>query len=84
MRGRFCERLRGEGTWPGVDAFDEEYDLMTAQRLLKAVGTYAYQAAVCDKQVYVPYINPALAEARAALARLDRFEALRRSLEETG
>jgi aminoglycoside/choline kinase family phosphotransferase len=81
MRGRFCDRLREDGDWPGEDAFDEEYDLMAAQRLLKAVGTYTHQAAACGKDVYVQYIGPAVAEAKAALDRLGRFAALRRALD---
>ena len=81
MCERFVERLHYEGAWPGADSFREEYDLMTVQRLLKAVGTYTNQAAVRGKDTYVPYIEPALREAKIALDRLCRFAALRRAIE---
>jgi aminoglycoside/choline kinase family phosphotransferase len=76
LRERFAAALRDEGLWPGDSALDEEYDLMTAQRLLKAVGTFTNQASVRGKRDYVPYIAPAAAAAREALERLGRFPAL--------
>jgi aminoglycoside/choline kinase family phosphotransferase len=77
LLGRFVEASIADGSWPGEGAFREEYDLMTVQRLLKAVGTYTHQAAARGKVDYVPYIAPAASEARAALDRLGRFPALR-------
>ncbi len=74
---RFCDALRRDNAWPGDDEFALEYDLMTAQRLLKAIGTYTHQAAVRRKRDYVPYIRPAAETAVRALARLGGFPALR-------
>ena len=59
-----------------------ELELMTVQRMLKAMGTYASQAAV-GNSVYVPYIEPALERALAAMKSLGRFDATRGLLEET-
>lgn len=73
---RFRELAFADGSWPGDAEFGEQYDLMTVQRMLKAVGTYTNQAAVRGKRDYLPYIAPALASAGPALERLDRFPAL--------
>jgi hypothetical protein len=61
--------------------FMKEYDLMAAQRLLKATGTYAYQTAVVGNQVYVPYIPRSLSRAIRAMERLNRFPAIRQALD---
>lgn len=81
LRERFTAGLRADGHWPGEEAFAQEYDMMTVQRLLKAVGTYTHQAAVRGKRDYVPYIAPALDEARAALDRLGSFTAIRTAID---
>jgi aminoglycoside/choline kinase family phosphotransferase len=78
---RFVDGTVADGTWPGADVFREEYDLMTLQRLLKAIGTYTNQAAVRGKREYLPYIAPAASEARAALVRLGRYPALGRAID---
>jgi len=57
-----------------VDEFRVELELMTVQRMLKAIGTYASQAAA-NNPIYVPYIEPAATRALAAMERLGRFEA---------
>ena len=67
---------------PDIDEFRVELELMTVQRMLKAMGTYASQAAV-GNSVYVPYIVPALERALAAMKSLGRFDATRALLEET-
>lgn len=59
---------------PEVGEFRIELELMTVQRMLKAVGTYASQAAA-NNPIYVPYIEPASHRALAAMERLGRFEA---------
>ncbi|MCS6817825.1 MAG: phosphotransferase [Blastocatellia bacterium] len=79
------EKSRAEATWGQVErraAFRRELDLMALQRLLKATGTYAYQAAVVGNPVYKPYIPRALQRAARALFRLGRFPALRKTFEE--
>jgi hypothetical protein len=63
-----------------VNEFRRELDLMTVQRMLKAVGTYASQAAI-GNVIYVDYIEPALERAIAAIDRLNRFEPTRDLLE---
>ena len=55
---------------------------MTVQRMLKALGTYASQAAA-GNPVYQPYVEPALERALAAMKSLGRFDATRALLEET-
>ena len=67
---------------PVVGEFRTELELMTVQRMLKAIGTYASQAAA-GNAVYIPYIEPALERSLAALESLGRFDATRALLEET-
>ncbi len=47
--------------------FEREYQLMLAQRLIKAIGTYAYQFAALNNPVYLGYIPVALQGAARAL-----------------
>ncbi len=81
---RFIE-LKSRSSAPIADEseFRRELDLMTVQRMLKAVGTYSFQAAMKDNLVYVQYIAPALDRAIAAMQRLGRFNRTRALLEET-
>ena len=57
-----------------VGEFRIELELMTVQRMLKAMGTYASQAAL-NNPIYVPYLEPGGTRALAAMERLGRFEA---------
>ena len=59
---------------PDVGEFRTELELMTVQRMLKALGTYASQAAA-NNPVYVPYIDPAIERALGAMKRTGQFEA---------
>ena len=65
-----------------VDKFRTELQLMTVQRMLKAIGTYSSQAAV-GNSVYIPYIQPALDRALAAMKSLRRFDATHELIERT-
>ena len=65
-----------------VAAFGCELQLMTVQRMLKAIGTYASQAAL-GNMTYIPYIGPARDRALAAMQALDRYAATRELLEQT-
>ena len=65
-----------------VTAFRGELQLMTVQRMLKAIGTYAAQAAQ-GNTTYLPYIAPACDRALAAMNALGRFDATRALLEQT-
>ena len=59
-----------------IDDFRIELELMTVQRMLKAIGTYASQAA-SGNPAYISYIEPAIQRALAAMEKLGRFEATR-------
>ena len=65
---------------PDVEQFRIELELMTVQRMLKAMGTYASQA-VIGNLAYLPYLEPALERALAAMKSLGRFDAIRKLLE---
>jgi aminoglycoside/choline kinase family phosphotransferase len=72
----------------GMDALDpdeiaQEFRLMTIQRGLKAIGTFSYQTAVCNRgAVYEQFIQPTLAIVLQAADWLDRFPALRKMIRE--
>jgi len=58
-----------------------EFRLMTIQRGLKAIGTFSYQTAVCNRgSAYEQFIQPTLCIVLQAADWLDRFPALRRML----
>jgi aminoglycoside/choline kinase family phosphotransferase len=60
--------------------FRPRFDLMALQRLLKALGTYGYQAAGRRNPVYIQYIPRTLRYVRDGLARYPRFGRLREIL----
>jgi N-acetylmuramate 1-kinase len=75
-------RLLGLGALD-PDEVAQEFRLMTIQRGLKAVGTFSYQTAVCNRgNVYEQFIQPTLFIVLQAVDWLDRFPALRRMLRE--
>lgn len=59
-----------------VKEMKAEFELMTVQRIVKAIGTYAYQTAVVKNSIYEPYIPRAITTVTAALTRLGRFSVL--------
>lgn len=61
-------------------ALAEELPRMALQRLLKAVGTYAYQTLARGNDVYRPYLAPALVRAQAAAAAANDFPATVRAV----
>ena len=75
-------KSRSKHSIDDVSTFRVELEVMMAQRMLKAIGTYASQAAA-GNPVYVPYIEPALDRVLAAMRKLNRFDATRKLLEET-
>ena len=79
---RFLDLKSRSGAPLDRSEFVREYRLMTVQRMLKAVGTYSYQAGVLKNEVYVPYIEPAFRSALAALTELSDYPATRRMIEE--
>lgn len=65
------------------DEFAREFRLMTIQRGLKAIGTFSYQTAVCNRSgAYEQFIQPTLCIVLQAADWLDRFPALRRMIRE--
>ncbi len=65
------------------DEFAQEFRLMTIQRGLKAIGTFSYQTAVCNRgSVYEQFIQPTFFIVLQAADWLDRFPALRRTIRE--
>jgi N-acetylmuramate 1-kinase len=62
--------------------FEEHFQLMLAQRLLKTAGTYAFQTAVVGNIVYLDFIPKALTDAMKAVRALGRFPAIQRTLEQ--
>jgi N-acetylmuramate 1-kinase len=66
-----------------LDEFRLGLELVTVQRMLKAVGTYSSQAALRNNLVYLPYIMPAIRSALGAMGRLGRFQRMRSLLENT-
>jgi aminoglycoside/choline kinase family phosphotransferase len=73
--------MKARSRVPLPDEFHEEFELMTIQRTLKAVGTYSFQCAVKKNDVYVPYIRPALESALRSIQVLGRFSRTRRVIE---
>jgi len=63
-----------------VKEMQAEFELMTVQRIVKAIGTYAYQTAIVKNNVYTPYIPRAIATVVAAAKRLERFSVLSQML----
>ncbi len=65
------------------DDIATEFRLMTIQRGLKAIGTFSYQTAVCNRGgAYERFIQPTLLIVLQAADWLDRFPVLRRMLRE--
>lgn len=63
------------------DDFAWEFRLMTVQRVLKAIGTFSYQTAVCGRgATYAQYIQPMFLIVLQAAEWLDRFPALRSAI----
>ena len=63
------------------DDFAREFRLMSVQRGLKAVGTFAYQTSVCGRgNMYEHFIAPTLQSVLQAAEWLDRFPAMRRTI----
>jgi aminoglycoside/choline kinase family phosphotransferase len=65
------------------DEFALEFRLMAIQRGLKAIGTFSYQTAVCNRgNVYEQFIEPTFCIVLQAADWLDRFPTLRRMIRE--
>lgn len=80
---QLCEQMDLQ---PKIEAedFRYEFDLMTIQRQLKAMGTFSYQTAVVGRGVvYEKYILPAAATVLRAMSKpgMKEYPALRKALE---
>lgn len=63
------------------DDFARQFRLMTIQRGLKAVGTFSYQTAICNRgEFYEHFITPTLQIVLQAARWLDRFPVLQQML----
>jgi aminoglycoside/choline kinase family phosphotransferase len=81
MSESLAERFRQRAV-PGEsrEQFRRRFELMSAQRTLKALGTFGYMATVRDNPVYLPYMPRTLAHARHVLSRYPELERLWRTL----
>jgi hypothetical protein len=77
----FEERSRVGTNSTDRKSFDEEFDLQTVQRCLKAAGTFSFQSAAREKTYFVPYIRPMFEIVHGTLERTGRFPALRKVIE---
>ena len=66
----------------GKKDFDYEFDLMTVQRCLKAIGTFSFQSVTRGKTHYISFINPMFEVVLQASERLQRFHVLRTIIKE--
>lgn len=64
------------------DSFRREFQLMTVQRLLKALGTYGYQVVVRENFIYEQYMAGSLHRTLLALQQLGEFPGLRAMVEQ--
>ncbi|MBA3334218.1 MAG: phosphotransferase [Acidobacteria bacterium] len=55
------------------DRFDEEFQLQTIQRCLKAIGTFSFQSVTRGKTYFIRYIAPMLKIVLQAAERLQKF-----------
>jgi aminoglycoside/choline kinase family phosphotransferase len=69
FREKFFEAF-ADAHYANRDEFEAEYALMMIQRMLKAVGTYAHQAAVRNNPSYLGYVPVAFNAAARALAQV--------------
>jgi hypothetical protein len=65
------------------EEFVRVFDLMSIQRNLKAIGTFAYQKKIKNNDRYIRYIAPTLEYVRQALVRRAELESLHSVLSET-
>ncbi len=62
--------------------FDYEFDLMTVQRCLKALGTFSFQSVNRGKTHFIQYIEPMFRIVLRACIRLQKFPILQRIIKE--
>ena len=62
--------------------FEEEFDLQTIQRCLKAVGTFSFQSINRGKIYFIPFIQPTLHIVLQTLERMNGFPQIRKIIVE--
>jgi len=72
------ERERMGLTHIDFEKFDYEFQLMTVQRCLKAIGTFSFQSANRGKTHFVQYIKPMFRIVQSACEKLDKFPVLQK------
>ncbi len=77
MKSRF-RTGRGEIDFSGD--FRRAYDIMALQRLLKAAGTFGFQAARRGRDSYAVYLPPALERAAGIMSAYPEFESFRETI----
>ena len=60
--------------------FDYEFQLMTIQRCLKAIGTFSNQAANCGKDQYIKYIRPMFEAVLHSIQNLQKFPEMEKNI----
>lgn len=74
--------LAAAGQEGDFEWFHREFELMSIQRLLKALGTYGYQITVRGKQdAYLPYIKGSLQRVSLSLRAVSEFPYIRSVVE---
>lgn len=63
--------------------FDYEFDLMTVQRCLKAIGTFSFQSVNRGKTHYIEFIEPMFSVVLDSSERLGKFPQLRKTIKKT-
>ncbi len=61
--------------------FEYEFQLMTVQRCLKAIGTFSFQSANRGKTHFIQYINPMFQIVLNACRKLEQFPSLQKIIE---
>ncbi|UCF37794.1 MAG: phosphotransferase [Acidobacteriota bacterium] len=83
LLGYYLEKIRrrdfaqSEGFALDDKGFARQFNLMCIQRLLKALGTYAYQIIVRENFIYEQYMAGSLHRAQMALEAVPEFPAIR-------
>lgn len=77
MKARFLAGRRGSDF---SGDFRRGYDIMALQRLLKAAGTFGFQAAKRGRESYAAYLAPALARAAGIMSGYPEFESFRKAI----
>ena len=63
-------------------SFDRQFHLMCIQRLLKALGTFGFQASVCENTSYLQYIKGTLRRLLQSLGYIAEFPRIKEMVEQ--